>query len=111
MSEEGNQGTEGEAPADGIKDPPQTIGGIIRHLGPGLIIAGSIVGSGELIATTIVGAEAGFWLLWIIIIGCVIKVLTRASRDAATGSPSTGSSCSSSASASSAASSAASGRP
>ena len=77
MSEEGNQGTEGEAPADGIKDPPQTIGGIIRHLGPGLIIAGSIVGSGELIATTIVGAEAGFWLLWIIIIGCVIKVLTQ----------------------------------
>lgn len=77
MSEEGNQGTEDEAPADGIKDPPQTIGGIIRHLGPGLIIAGSIVGSGELIATTIVGAEAGFWLLWIIIIGCVIKVLTQ----------------------------------
>ena len=77
MSEEGNQGTEDEAPAGGIKDPPQTIGGIIRHLGPGLIIAGSIVGSGELIATTIVGAEAGFWLLWIIIIGCVIKVLTQ----------------------------------
>ena len=72
---EAEAGTNPE-PAD-TKDPPKTIGGIIRHLGPGLIIAGSIVGSGELIATTIVGAEAGFWLLWIIIIGCVIKVLTQ----------------------------------
>ena len=77
MNEEGIRSTEDGAPTDGIKEPPQTIGGIIRHLGPGLIIAGSIVGSGELIATTIVGAEAGFWLLWIIIIGCVIKVLAQ----------------------------------
>lgn len=47
------------------------------RLGPGMIIAGSIVGSGELIATTKAGAEAGFWLLWLIIIGCVIKVSTQ----------------------------------
>lgn len=70
-----------ESPAveddSGVKDPPQTIVGIIRQLGPGLIIAGSIVGSGELIATTAVGAEAGFTLLWLIIIGCVIKVFTQ----------------------------------
>ena len=61
----------------GVKDPPRTVGGIIRQLGPGLIIAGSIVGSGELIATTAVGAEAGFTLMWLIIIGCVIKVFTQ----------------------------------
>jgi Mn2+/Fe2+ NRAMP family transporter len=42
-----------------------------------MIIAGSIVGSGELIATTKAGAEAGFWLLWLIIVGCVIKVSTQ----------------------------------
>lgn len=58
-------------------DPPTTIRGILRQLGPGLIIAGSIVGSGELIATTLVGAEAGFVLLWLIIIGCVIKVFVQ----------------------------------
>ncbi|MHB8898113.1 MAG: Nramp family divalent metal transporter, partial [Thermoguttaceae bacterium] len=46
-------------------------------LGPGLIIAGAIVGSGELIATTKTGAQAGFWLLWLIIIGCVIKVFIQ----------------------------------
>ncbi|MCL5281906.1 MAG: hypothetical protein M1376_18585 [Planctomycetes bacterium] len=42
-----------------------------------MIIAGSIVGSGELILTTKTGAEAGFWLLWLITIGCVIKVSTQ----------------------------------
>jgi Mn2+/Fe2+ NRAMP family transporter len=42
-----------------------------------MIIAGSIVGSGELIATTKAGAEAGFVLLWLIILGCVIKVSTQ----------------------------------
>lgn len=42
-----------------------------------MIVAGSIVGSGELIATTKVGAEAGFTLLWLIILGCVIKVFAQ----------------------------------
>ena len=57
--------------------PPRTVWGILRRLGPGLIIAGSIVGSGELIATTATGAQAGFWLLWLILIGCVIKVFVQ----------------------------------
>jgi Mn2+/Fe2+ NRAMP family transporter len=59
------------------QNPPTTLSGILRQLGPGLIIAGSIVGSGELIATTAVGAEAGFVLLWLIIIGCLIKVFVQ----------------------------------
>lgn len=69
-----------EAPEDKIvttEDPPHEWGGILRRLGPGLIVAGSIVGSGELIATTKTGAEAGFWLLWLILVGCVIKVLVQ----------------------------------
>lgn len=59
------------------ESPPRTITGILGRLGPGLIIAGSIVGSGELIATTETGAKAGFWLLWLILIGCVIKVFVQ----------------------------------
>src|ERR1051325_7177299 len=64
--------------------PPRTVPDTLRRLGPGLIIAGSIVGSGELIGTTKTGAEAGFWLLWLIIIGCVIKgfVQVELGRDA-----------------------------
>jgi NAD(P)-dependent dehydrogenase (short-subunit alcohol dehydrogenase family) len=42
-----------------------------------MILASSIVGSGELIATTTVGAEAGFILLWLIVIGCAIKVAAQ----------------------------------
>lgn len=60
-----------------VLEPPSSWKGILRHLGPGLIVAGSIVGSGELIATTKTGAEAGFWLLWLIFIGCVIKVFVQ----------------------------------
>ena len=66
-----------QPPPNGTENPPQTILGILRRLGPGLIIAGSIVGSGELIATTKTGAQAGFWLLWLIIIGCVIKLFAQ----------------------------------
>jgi len=57
--------------------PPRTLGGMLRRIGPGMILAGSIVGSGELIATTSTGAEAGFTLLWLIVIGCLIKVFTQ----------------------------------
>ena len=69
--------TDPRQPADQVETPPRTISGILRRLGPGLIIAASIVGSGELIATTKTGALAGFWLLWLIIIGCVIKVFVQ----------------------------------
>jgi Mn2+/Fe2+ NRAMP family transporter len=62
---------------DTVEEPPIKVGGILLRLGPGLIIAASIVGSGELIATTKTGAEAGFWLLWLIVLGCVIKVFVQ----------------------------------
>ena len=50
---------------------------VLRKLGPGLIISGSIVGSGELIATTTLGAEVGFVALWLIIVSCGIKVVVQ----------------------------------
>ena len=62
---------------EGIQEPPSTLPRILTSIGPGLIVAGSIVGSGELIATTKTGAEAGFSLLWLILIGCVIKVFAQ----------------------------------
>ena len=60
-----------------VRDAPTSFWGILKELGPGLIIAGSVVGSGELIATTVAGAEAGFFLLWVILIGCFIKVFVQ----------------------------------
>lgn len=47
------------------------------YLGPGLIVASALVGSGELIATTKTGAQAGISLLWLIVLGCVIKVFVQ----------------------------------
>ena len=58
-------------------DAPTHWRGMIKHLGPGLIITACIVGSGELIATPKVGAEYGFTLLWFIIAWCMIKVLVQ----------------------------------
>jgi manganese transport protein len=49
----------------------------LKFLGPGFILSASIVGSGELIATTVLGASAGFAALWIIIISCLAKVAVQ----------------------------------
>lgn len=64
-------------PTSSIQAPPTGFFATLRRIGPGLIIAGSIVGSGELIATTLTGARAGFWLLWLVAIGCVIKMFVQ----------------------------------
>ena len=60
-----------------VKEPPATLGASLGYLGPGFILSASIVGSGELIATTIVGAEAGFILMWFIIFSCLVKVAVQ----------------------------------
>ena len=60
--------------ASQIKDPPTGWSGKLRYCGPGFILSASIVGSGELIATTTLGAEAGFKTLWVIIVSCLAKV-------------------------------------
>ena len=51
---------------------------ILRRIGPGLILSASIVGSGELIATTTLGAEVGYVCLWVIILSCFIKPAIQA---------------------------------
>ena len=63
--------------ASDIEEPPKSLRGVIRHLGPGLIVASTLIGSGELIATTKTGAQAGISLLWLIIFGCLIKVFCQ----------------------------------
>ena len=57
-----------------IQNPPKTLRKMFGFLGPGFILSASIVGSGELIATTILGAEAGFITFWVILVSCIIKV-------------------------------------
>jgi len=60
-----------------IKLPPVGWVERMKHLGPGLILTASIVGSGELIATTLLGAKAGFVCFWVIIVSCLVKVAVQ----------------------------------
>jgi len=64
-------------PAD-VVNPPEEFGAIMRRIGPGMILAASIVGSGELIATTALGAEVGYVCLWVVILSCLIKPVIQA---------------------------------
>jgi manganese transport protein len=57
-----------------IRAPPTTVLGTLRRLGPSLILTANVVGSGELIVTTTLGAEAGFVTLWVILVACLLKV-------------------------------------
>lgn len=60
-----------------VQDPPYFFFQKLRFLGPGFILSASIVGSGELIATTILGAKGGFITFWVILISCLIKVAVQ----------------------------------
>ncbi|MCP4787693.1 MAG: divalent metal cation transporter [Fuerstiella sp.] len=60
-----------------IKSAPTTFTGTLSCLGPSMILSASIVGSGELIMTTTLGAQAGFVALWVIIISCLVKVCVQ----------------------------------
>jgi Mn2+/Fe2+ NRAMP family transporter len=62
---------------DGIKEPPVGWKASFRYLGPGLILSASIVGSGELIATTTLGAQAGFVLLWLVVFSTFVKIAVQ----------------------------------
>jgi Mn2+/Fe2+ NRAMP family transporter len=62
---------------EAVREPPRTLFASLRQIGPGLILAASIVGTGELINTTSLGAKAGFALLWLILLSCVIKVFVQ----------------------------------
>ena len=60
-----------------VREPPRTLIEKLRFLGPGFILSASIVGSGELIATTTLGARAGFIAFWVIIVSCLVKVAVQ----------------------------------
>ena len=62
---------------EAIREPPQSLWTALKQIGPGIILAGSIIGSGELLLTTSLGADYGFVFLWLILFSCVIKVFVQ----------------------------------
>src|SRR5512145_100042 len=61
-----------------VTEPPKTFFDTLKRIGPGMILAASIVGSGELIAMTTLGAKAGYTAMWIIVLSCLIKPIVQA---------------------------------
>lgn len=64
-------------PADALREPPDSLWMALKQIGPGIILAGSIIGTGELLQTTKMGAEHGFAFLWLILFSCFVKVFIQ----------------------------------
>jgi Mn2+/Fe2+ NRAMP family transporter len=45
-----------------------------KRIGPGLVVAATGVGAGDLVATLVAGARFGHALLWAAVVGCIIKI-------------------------------------
>ena len=58
---------------ESVREPPSSFKERLRYLGPGLILVGGIVGSGEIILTTSLGALVGFSMLWFVLLSCWSK--------------------------------------
>ncbi|TQL52061.1 Nramp family divalent metal transporter [Ornithinicoccus hortensis] len=59
---------------ENIQDPPKTWKGSLRFLGPGMITSAAVVGSGELLTATALGAQVGFVLFWLVFVSTFVKV-------------------------------------
>ena len=62
-----------EPPSDRSGATNRAPGGWLRILGPGLAVAATGVGAGDLLAAMLAGAEFGEILLWVIAIGALLK--------------------------------------
>ncbi len=58
--------------------PPTSFRRRLKYLGPSLIVTGAVIGSGELVLTTSLGAVAGWSLLWWMLLSCWCKSLVQA---------------------------------
>ncbi len=58
--------------------PPPNIWRRLKYLGPSLIVTGAVVGAGEMVLTTTLGAVVGWSLLWWMLLSCWSKSLVQA---------------------------------
>ncbi|AWK11165.1 Nramp family divalent metal transporter [Streptomyces spongiicola] len=66
--------------ADTVEEPAGRTAGPVtrragwRHIGPGIVVAATGVGAGDLVATLIAGSKFGYTLLWAAVVGCLVKI-------------------------------------
>ena len=61
-----------------VREPPTDLAGRLKFLGPGFVLVGSVVGSGEIILTTTLGSMVGFSMLWFVLLSCWSKNIIQA---------------------------------
>ncbi len=66
----GRPAERGGAPAG----PPAMRRASWRYIGPGIVVAATGVGAGDLVATLVAGGKYGYTLLWAAVLGCLIKI-------------------------------------
>jgi len=60
-----------------IKEPPKGFLNALRYIGPGIVLSGAVIGSGELLVTTRMGAQFGYIFLWGVVLCCIIKYFVQ----------------------------------
>lgn len=60
-----------------IQEPPKGFVGSLKYLGPGMVTSAAVVGSGELLTATTLGAQVGFILLWLVFVSSLVKVAVQ----------------------------------
>jgi Mn2+/Fe2+ NRAMP family transporter len=59
-------------------EAPRTFGGRLKYLGPGLVVAATGVGAGDMVSSLSAGTQFGTTLVWVIVLGALLKyVLTE----------------------------------
>ena len=61
-----------------MQKAPKTILERIKFIGPSVIVTGSVVGSGSIVMTPLLGAAAGFLLLWWLLLSMWSKPIIQA---------------------------------
>ena len=56
-----------------IREAPSSLGGRLRIVGPGLVIAATGVGAGDMVTSLVAGTRFGTALIWAIALGALIK--------------------------------------
>lgn len=66
---------DGAASSAAMPQPPSTLWGKIKSLGPGMLVAGAFVGTGTITTSIVAGTEHGYTLLWASVTFAVILVI------------------------------------
>ncbi|MFJ9039304.1 Nramp family divalent metal transporter [Streptomyces sp. NPDC102406] len=65
-------GTKGSTGTTGSGDHPRKSSW--KYIGPGIVVAATGVGAGDLVATLVAGSNFGYTLLWAAVLGCLVKI-------------------------------------